>query len=55
MQIKLIFTLSLILKVRVFGTPKWSVVLLRNELLIQQISINNNNNNISFICMTIIM
>ena len=35
MQIKLIFTLSLILKVRVFGTPQWPVVVLpRNELLI---------------------
>ena len=43
MQIKLIFTLSLILKVRVFGTPKWSVVLLRHELLIQQISIRKTH------------
>ena len=39
MQIKLIFTLSLIFKVRVSGTPKWPVALLRNELLIQQITI----------------
>ena len=43
MEIKLIFTLSLILKVRVFGSPKWPVVLLRNELLIQQISIRKTN------------
>ena len=43
MQIKLIFTFSLILKVRVFGTPKWPVVLLRSELLIQQISIRKTN------------
>ena len=43
MQIKLIFTFSLILKVRVFGTPKWPVVLLRSELLIQQRSIRKTN------------
>ena len=43
MQIKLIFTLSLILKVRVFGTPKWPLALLRNKLLIQQISIRTTN------------
>ena len=43
MQIKFIFTFSLILKVRVFGTPKWPVVLLRSELLIQQTSIRKTN------------
>ena len=43
MQIKLIFALSLILKVRVFATPKWSVVLLRSELLIQQISVRKTH------------